>query len=245
MAFIIPLIYFLLTNALLVFVSKKSFGKCIPITLFFTSFVYFFSQILFSTFKVGLVINILLPIVFVALLLIKRKNKDEIKCFKENYFSTGFYSFIFLFVLLSIFYHDRYFNIWDEFTHWGVMVKEMIRTDHFYSSNLSTLLFHKDYPPIIQIFELFYTTISGGYAENTVTIALHLLEFTVFIPFIEGINKKSSLTASIFQSIVIFLLGFFVISLFDLQGIINSIGKYFDKMSSNKFLKKKFFLNFS
>ena len=90
MSFIIPLLYFLLLTGFFVFVFKKSFGKCIPISFFFTALSYFFSQVLFKTFKVGFLVNILLVLLFSILLIIKRNDKKALKEFKENYFSLGF-----------------------------------------------------------------------------------------------------------------------------------------------------------
>ena len=59
MSFLFPIIYFILANGLLVLISKKSFGKCLPVTMMINAFVYFFSQVIFRTFKVGFVVNIL------------------------------------------------------------------------------------------------------------------------------------------------------------------------------------------
>lgn len=223
MSFIIPLLYFIFTTALIVYISKNTFGKCIPITIFLTSFVYFFSQVIFKTFKVGLIINLLFPILFFVIILIKRKNKEEIKQFKSNFLSNGFYAFITIFVLIFIFDYNRHFSMWDEFSHWGVMVKEMIRTDNFYSSKLSTLMVHKDYPPIIQLFELFYSTISGGYSEAYVIRAVHLLEFCLLIPFIESINKNKNKKNVMLKTFLITFIMFLTILFFDQHNVINSI----------------------
>ena len=122
MSFIIPLI------------SKRSFGKCIPITLFLTAFSLYISQFLFHTFHIGFFINLLFPVAFILLLFIKYKKK-ELTEFKRLFFSNGFYSFIIIYIFIYIFDFYRVFTKWDEFSHWGVMVKEMIRLDKFYSVN--------------------------------------------------------------------------------------------------------------
>ena len=69
MGFLFPLLYFVLANGLLVMISKKSFGRCIPITMMLNAFVYFFSQVIFHTFKVGFVINILFAVLFIILII--------------------------------------------------------------------------------------------------------------------------------------------------------------------------------
>ena len=82
MIFIVPFIYFILTNGLFVFIFKKNFGKCLPLTMMVTAFTYFFSQVLFKTFKVGYIINLLLAISFIILLIysiFKKKNLTQLK----------------------------------------------------------------------------------------------------------------------------------------------------------------------
>lgn len=223
MSFIIPLLYFLLLTGFFVFVFKKSFGKCIPISFFFTALSYFFSQVLFKTFKVGFLVNILLVLIFSILLIIKRNDKKILKEFKENYFSLGFKVFLVIYLCVFILDFNRSFSVWDEFSHWGVMVKEMLRLDKFYSNELSTLMVHKDYPPIIQLFEIFYVKLSGGYQETVVYRAIHLLEFSLLIPFIESINKSKNKKSTIIKTLLTLLLSFFIMVLFDQHCIVNSI----------------------
>lgn len=223
MSFIIPLLYFLLLTGFFVLIFKKSFGKCIPISFFFTALTYFFSQVLFKTFKVGFLVNILLVLLFSILLIIKRNDKKTIKEFKDNYFSLGFKVFLVIYLCVFIFDLNRNFSVWDEFSHWGVMVKEMLRLDKFYSNELSTLMVHKDYPPIIQLFEIFYVKLSGGYQETIVYRAIHLLEFSLLIPFIESINKSNNKKSTIIKTLLTLLISFFIMVLFDQHCIVNSI----------------------
>ena len=133
----IPLIYFILTNGLFVLLFNKSFGKCIPITLIISTFTLYISQFLFKTFNIGVIINILFPFIFLLLIFIKRK-KENVQVFYKNFFSNGFYIFLVIYICIYIFDFYRVFTKWDEFSHWGVMVKEMYRLDRFYSVKQST-----------------------------------------------------------------------------------------------------------
>lgn len=63
-------------------------------------------------------------------------------------------------LLVLVVDYKRCFSNWDELSHWGKMVKEMLRTDLFYSENISDLLVHKDYPPFLYI--IFSSTFSIG-----------------------------------------------------------------------------------
>ena len=216
----IPLIYFILTNGLFVLLFNKSFGKCIPITLIISTFTLYISQFLFKTFNIGVIINILFPFVFLLLIFIKRK-KENVQVFYKNFFSNGFYIFLVIYICIYIFDFYRVFTKWDEFSHWGVMVKEMYRLDRFYSVKQSTLMVHKDYPPIIQLFEFFYSKLCGGYKEAYLERAIHLLNLSFFIPLFS--EKEQSKKQVLLKTLLITISIFMIYLLFDRHNIINTI----------------------
>lgn len=224
-AFIIPLIYFLISNITLVFFTKKSFGKCIPITLMLNSLILFLSQILFKTFYIGILFNILFPIFILIYYYIS--SKDQIKKFKDNYFSSGLIIFLVIYIILFIFDYNKKIYQWDDYMHWGVMLKEMLRLDRLYSVPSSTLLMHKDYPPIVSIFELLFIKVSGGSIEANAIRALHLLELSLFIPVISEIKfKKNNIIKNIIISISLALIVYESLLFIDhhmYYGIINSL----------------------
>ena len=217
MNLIFPLLYFLLANGTIVYISKKSFGKCIPLTMMITAFVMFFSQVLFGTFKIGFYFNILIAILFPIFLIINKKD------IKAKYFSNGFYAFLTIYVFLFIFNYNRSFTNWDEWSHWGVMIKEMFRLDKFYTVTNSTLMAHKDYPPILQMFELFWCKLCGGYGENYLITSLHTFTFSLFIPYILDFCKEKKIIKTIIKSLVMLLSVYLIMLIFDVHGVINSI----------------------
>ena len=151
-----------------------------------------------------------------------RKSKTILKKIHNNFITNSFYFFIIVLIFFSIFDFNRVYTHWDEFSHWGEMLKEMIRTDKFYSSSLSVLQVHKDYPPIIQLFELFIIKLFGSYKECYAIFALHLLELSLFTFLIDDsikLDKKNLIIGTFFTILLIFL----YIILFDLHGIVNSI----------------------
>ena len=150
-----PILYFILANGFFVFVTKKSFGKCLPLTFMIVAFSYYFSQFIFSTFKYGFILNLLFAFLFIFIIIIKLVKKENLKEFKNNYFSKGFLAFIIFYFIITLFYFNRAFTTWDEYSHWGYMIKGMLKYDSFYTECLLDLN-HRDYPPIIQLFELFY-----------------------------------------------------------------------------------------
>ena len=100
MSFFIPIIYFILANGLIVILSNKNFEKCLPITIMLSTFTLYASQLLFKTFKIGFLINILLPVAFLLIFLKKYRIK-EIADFKTKFFSNGFFLFIIIYISSS------------------------------------------------------------------------------------------------------------------------------------------------
>lgn len=223
-SFIVPLLIILLSNATSVLIFKKKFSKVIVLTLLFLSFPMFLSGILFSTFKIGIIINILYSFSSIVVLFFNRKNKENIENFKNNYFSLGLIAFITLYVLIFIYDFNRTFTAWDEKSHWGVMLKEMFRLDKLYTVKESTLMVHKDYPPMLQLFELFWIYLCGSFKEAFAIRALHILELSLFVSFVkDDIITKKNIITTIFKTILISLIVLSIILLFDCHGVMNSI----------------------
>ena len=255
MDFIIPLLYFLLANGFFVILFKENFGKCIPITLMVSSFTYFISQFLFSTFKYGFIINLLIAISFIIILIIQKIKQKNINEFKVNYLSTGFYIFVAIYFLIYIFYYNNAFTTWDEFSHWGYMIKGMLKYDSFYTECLLDLN-HRDYPPIIQLFELFYVNLSLGFKEAYLTRSIHLLSLSLFIPAIcneiknSNQNKENKIIKNFVKGLLISIVIFLTLLFFDQHKIINTI--YIDYLIAIicayllylVFLEKELFSNF-
>lgn len=220
MCFLFPLVYFITVTGFFVILFKKSFAKCLPLSFMISAFTLFISQFLFKTFLVGVIINLMVSLLF-FFFLYKIIRKREIKEFKTLFFSKGFYLFLILYIGVFLFDLYREFSMWDEFSHWGVMVKEMFRLDQFYSATSSTLMVHKDYPPLLQCYEYFYCYISGGYSEYFLIKALHLFEFSLLLSFFENEDKNKSL--SLLRSLLMVASIYFLITLFDRHGVINTI----------------------
>lgn len=220
MNLIFPLIYILLFNASLVIITKKTFGRVLPLTFFISILSIFLSGIVFNTFNIGIVLNYIFCTLPIICLIFKRQ---LLKPFLKNYFTNGFFIFIILFLITLFFDLNRSFTRWDEFSHWGEMVKEMFRLDKLYCINDSVLQVHKDYPPIVSIFELLWIKLAGSYRESFLIQSVHVFELSLFIPFIFERQKSKDNFRIIINSIFIFLLVFISICIFDHEGIINTI----------------------
>lgn len=174
----IPFVILALINCWVVFWNKKSFGVSLPATLTGTVLLAYFSQLLFHTFNIGIYVCMAAAVSAIVLLILRRKDHDFIsRCFSE-----GFFVFLAVCLFFLVMDYGRWLSEWDEYSHWGKMVKEMLRIDEFYSEPQSNLLVHKDYPPFAAIFEMLWCRFSGGYSAGGATMALHILGFSMVLP---------------------------------------------------------------
>lgn len=154
----------------------------LPITIILTIVLMYFSQMCFSTFNIAYIIIGLLGLLGVVLTI---KNRS----FELTAGAVSFIVICAFFILIDL---GRGFTRWDELSHWGMMLKEMIRLDSFYTVGESYLIPHKDYPPFIQMFELIWCKFSGGYSEAAALVALHVLIVSILVsPLLETFEIKT------------------------------------------------------
>lgn len=172
-----------------------------PVTLLLSALILYFCQFAFGSFKPGYVLILVCLLCSAALIVLKRKDAG----FLELYLSNGFWAFIVLGVIFFIADYNRHFSYWDELSHWGKMIKEMMRLDAFYSVPESNLLPHKEYPPLISLFEMLWCQLSGGFSESGSTLALHIFEFSMIVPLLtdrfnpqKGILRKIGIGFAVF-----------------------------------------------
>lgn len=221
MFYIKPLLFILFYNLSLTIVFKKTFGKCIPLTFIISTLIIYISGYIFKMFNIGFLINILISLSSIFIIIYRLVKKESIKKIKENYFTKAFYYFLIISILFILYDLGRGFSQWDELSHWGVMVKEMLRLDNFYSIDASTLMVHKDYPPFVSLYELLWIKLAGIYREDLLIQSIHIFELSLFIPFINETKKFN--VKKLFCGIIFALLIFYLITLFDAANVINTI----------------------
>lgn len=77
---------------------------------------------------------------------------------------------------------NKGFQMWDEYSHWGSMVRETLRLDALYTSPVARDFVHPDYPPLVCLFETLWCKLAGGYREAYLYRGLHVLSFSLFFP---------------------------------------------------------------
>lgn len=131
--------------------------------------------------------------------------KKQWKNFFRKFFTPGFVCFIVLFLFLTFLNRGKLAVIWDEFSHWALSVKSMVRINDFGTAANSGVLF-KSYPPAMTLFQYFVQRISILIApmivfnEWRLYFAYQIFFLTFLFPFFKNITYKQWLL--IFVSVV-------------------------------------------
>lgn len=191
MSFILPLLFIICSSGTMIFVTKRRFEEVLPVSLIFSAIIVFIFAFL-GQMRIGYSITFLIAIIFpiiLAVLAIRHKDSSDIF---NNLFTPVFCIFIVIYVFIFFLNYNRGFTEWDEISHWGPMVKETFRLDKLYSVRESMLSVHKDYPPIVSIFETLWCKLCGGYKEAYLYRALQTLLLSLFLPALSKLRWKKN-----------------------------------------------------
>lgn len=205
-------------NGAVVFISKRKFGRCMPISMMLMTFMLYYSQFIFHTFNVGYYLILIICALFIFLILYELKIKSS--KLRTNFLTEGFCCFwIIVLIFIVIDWHEV-INDWDELAHWGVMTKELLRLDDWYSVETSRLMIHRDYPPFVSLFEMLWCKLRGGYNEIMLYYAIHIFMMTLLTPpLIDGEKdnffKTDVKVVQFFKILLTNLMVIIIIKIFD------------------------------
>lgn len=168
---------------------KTSIAKVLPFYLLAFSLIeYLFAML--GQLLLGYIVIIACSIIPTTIILIKnRKNlKQELKLLRE----PSFILICAVFLLLGIINFGRGFHAWDDFMHWGPFAKETYRNLELYNSESSLIEVHRDYPPIITLYEVFWQIVSGKFNESMLFVSLQFLQISFFFPFIDKLKWQKT-----------------------------------------------------
>lgn len=196
MSLILPTIYVLLVTISLMIIFNRSFCYALPVSIISISLLVMLGGYI-GDLRIGIYLALLLIPIAVYLFI---KKKLELKSlFTVNNIIT-FFVFM-LFILYIGYYHkNAEYRWWDDYSHWGPMVKGMIDNNKLYC-DLSINNAHPDYPPLVQCFEYVWCYLARGYSEPSVLRAISVFTFSLFFPIFELFKDKSKAKQILYISI--------------------------------------------
>jgi|GEM_PF-866212 len=116
------------------------------------------------------------------------KNK---KIIKEISLLPGLILFL-VFLLIAIYLnYGRMFIIWDEFSHWGSVLKHMYSLDALASLKNTVGQFARTYPPASSLFQYFWMRPFPKFTEYPAYIASNMFFFSLVMMFLRRFNVKN------------------------------------------------------
>ena len=110
-----------------------------------------------------------------------------------------------VFGVLSLWAHNgRMITLWDEFSHWGRVVKDM-----YYLNALGThpdsMVIFQNYPPGTALLQYLFVNIRGSFVESELYHGINIIYFALMMPLFKGLKAKNIFKIIIFMLIVIIL----------------------------------------
>ena len=191
--------FFLIISSGSVFSSavfQKKYEEVLPITNVAIVVLLFIFGIL-GYLETGVVICCGLSIILYVIAIVWIIKKREYKLWMKNILTPGFFCYIIWNAVLVFLIKDKLMHSWDEFSHWGDIVKVMVTYDDFGTNPLSDSMF-ASYPPGMSLFQYMLQKInvwiSGtAFTEWLLYVAYHMCAFSFPAYFLKGTGKRSIL----------------------------------------------------
>lgn len=217
-SFLFPFLFLMgisLTNSI---AFKKKFEYVLPVAIMECLIIIYLTG--FFNLLIGFIVCVLLSLISIPLLYYT--NKKNSFSLQEYFLTDLFWVFLCVYIFVFIINLGKDFSHWDEYSHWGVMVKELFRLNKYYYLDESVLEYHKDYPPLAPILEYLWCRICFSFKEQHLYNGKIIFSLSLFFPIISSITKNIKYkNQRLKHFLYIFLLSAFIITL----GILINVGE--------------------
>ena len=132
------------------------------------------------------------------------KDKKKFEALLKILIKPSIFIWISGILMLYFYYRGRMIVVWDEFSHWGDVVK-MMYYNNIYNTDIASMSAVRTYPPIMSLFQYFVENLSfRGFQEHYLFCSYQAFTLSLILPFIKGIKWREFF--KILLIIIIFLL---------------------------------------
>ncbi|MBE5912900.1 MAG: hypothetical protein E7274_02435 [Pseudobutyrivibrio ruminis] len=203
-SFLLPLLYSIVIGVCWSEFFKRKFLDSLAPAFIFHTLLVIVCGLIFENLLVGLFLGLIVAVSIIGYLLIKNIheiNKITVAIHVEKWISEGLLVFIAFYILCFILNFGKRYVEWDEFSHWGMFLKESMRLDKLYCTSNLTFA-HKDYVPALTIFEYIYCKVAGGLTEPESYRAVQIFGFALIMPMFNMVMENLKVKKS-FANIII------------------------------------------
>ena len=194
------MLYLFSCSATLAVFFHRKIEECFAVTIFLTISIVYFVGLFFTNLSIGVYICWGIGVFCCAYCFYSlRKYKLEVW---KLWFTPGCVLYSILTIFLWSINRYRYYVENDEFSHWGIVIKNMFFFNRFGNYSLSTDLF-KGYPPGTALWEYFVTKIYGFFSEPATYIAMGLALIAFVIPVMALFEWKKAVMGAILTIVLL------------------------------------------
>ncbi|MEI7539268.1 MAG: hypothetical protein WCJ36_00655 [Candidatus Saccharibacteria bacterium] len=169
MAFLIAILVVLILSINIAYIFDKRIEYTLPITSALVSLVlYVFT--FFGARSMGVIFLLMLLVLSIAYSVYKIVHRHD--SIKEVFRSAGLIYFVVMIIVTFIIAHGFMFSSWDEFSHWGLILKDIFISNGFGNLSSATTF---SYPPGVSLFLSFFTHFSNVFLEQNALRGIILL----------------------------------------------------------------------
>ena len=192
-----------------IIVFKNRFEDNLFLAIFSIIISIFISGVI-NRFLVGyygiLIISFGLFIFNVIYFIKNRKILKTQKFLTKRFLTPGFCVFTLFYLLLIFATYNRHMMVWDEYSHWGLVVKNMYYLKNFALGDLSTVI-AKTYLSGSSLFQYFTMEMYGSFNEGIMYMANDLLILSIMISIFRNSEyKKNNIGCLILISLFLFMI---------------------------------------
>lgn len=186
MNYLFVILVFLILNFIVSYLLKIKIQKILPVTNFIIIIVLYLCGVIFSNLFIGIMIIAISCCYAIYKFFILEKHDKQVM--KKLYTSTGVLYFFIIITFAITFSSKMKFVNWDEFSHWGLVVKNMYALDKFGNVAEATTLF-KGYPPAMALFQYFMVVCFGEFNEGIIYSSNIYFQLSLFSFLVKSRNK--------------------------------------------------------
>ncbi len=185
---LIPLLYCLIVGGACSQVLHRSFLVSIAPAFFVQIIIMMITGMAFHSVFLGAGILTVLSAVIVTLKIIYNpeihsiNDRSSMKTAIGRIYPMGeLIAFIAVYLAVWILNYDKYLSFWDEFSHWGMFVKETFRLDDLFCCSPLDIP-HKDYLPASTLFEAWWCKMMLGCSDDNMYRGIQILQLSTILP---------------------------------------------------------------
>ena len=107
----------------------------------------------------------------------------------RDYFTPGCLFFLILTGFLALYDRSNVRTGWDEYDHWGLVVKDMFVSDQL-PMHAGSVVFVPNYPPMMALVQYWFEKTRGIFSEGILYFAYHMFAYSVLMILFTGIKWR-------------------------------------------------------